>query len=155
MKRDWRLRFINFWPPFLGAGIRIKSISPDFQHVAVEMKMRFWNKNYVGSHYGGSLYSMTDPFYMLMLMHNLGRDYIVWDKAADIRFLKPGYGCLTAQFDLTPARIAGIKKDADENYKTEPRFLVDIRNEEGDAVAAVEKVLYIRRKDRKKKEDLP
>jgi hypothetical protein len=64
-------RWINFWPPFLGMGIRIKHIAPDMKAVDVEMKLRFWNANYVGTHFGGSLFAMTDPFYMLMLMANL------------------------------------------------------------------------------------
>ena len=72
------LRSINIWPPLLGAGIRVRWRSN--RVVDVEMKLRPWNRNYVGTHYGGSLYSMTDPFYMLMLMENLGRDYIVWTK---------------------------------------------------------------------------
>ena len=75
-------RWINFWPPFLGAGIRIQYIAPDMKSVDVEMKLHFWNANYVGTHFGGSLFAMTDPFYMLMLIANLGSDYIVWDKAA-------------------------------------------------------------------------
>jgi len=82
------LHFINIWPPFLVAGIRVRWHSACC--VDVEMKLRPWNRNYVGTHYGGSLYSMTDPFYMLMLMENLGPGYIVWDKAASFRFRKPG-----------------------------------------------------------------
>jgi len=78
--------FMNVWPPFLGAGIRVTRLQPDWRAIDVEMKLRFWNANFVGTHYGGSLYSMTDPFYMLMLIENLGRDYIVWDKSASIRF---------------------------------------------------------------------
>lgn len=149
MMKNWMLKYMNFWPPFLGAGIRVKNIAPDFRSLDVELKMRFWNRNYVGSHYGGTIYSMTDPWYMLMLMQNIGRDYIVWDKAADIRFLKPGYGKLTAHFNLTAERIAEIKKAADDNYKHEPTFTIQIRNEQGEVVAEVDKVLYVRRKDRK------
>ncbi len=85
-------RWINFWPPFLGMGIRIVRIATDMKAVDVEMKLRWWNANYVGTHFGGSLFAMTDPFYMLMLMANLGRDYIVWDKTASIRYRKPGKG---------------------------------------------------------------
>src|SRR6266436_1108157 len=81
-------RWINLWPPFLGAGIRIQNIAPDMKAVDVEMKLRFWNANYVGTHFGGSLFAMTDAFYMLMLMHQLGDEYIVWDKAASIRYRK-------------------------------------------------------------------
>lgn len=69
---------LNVWPPFLGAGIRVKRFQPDWKAIEVEMKLRRWNSNYVGTHYGGSLYSMADPFYMLMLIENLGSDYIVW-----------------------------------------------------------------------------
>jgi Domain of unknown function (DUF4442) len=83
-------RWVNLWPPFLGAGIRVIRIAPDMKAVDVEMKLRWWNANYVGTHFGGSLYAMTDPFYMLMLMANLGCDYIVWDKAGSIRYRRPG-----------------------------------------------------------------
>jgi hypothetical protein len=85
---------LNVWPPFLGAGIRVNRFQPDWKGIEVEMKLRRWNSNYVGTHYGGSLYSMADPFYMLMLIENLGSDYIVWDKSATIRFKKPGKGRL-------------------------------------------------------------
>lgn len=149
MMKNWMLKYMNFWPPFMGAGIRVKNIAPDFRSLDVELKMRFWNRNYVGSHYGGTIYSMTDPWYMLMLMQNIGRDYIVWDKAADIQFLKPGYGKLTAHFNLTAEKIDEIKRAADANYKTEPTFTVQIKNEQGEVVAEVDKVLYVRRKDRK------
>ena len=97
------IRAINLWPPILGAGIRVKW-GPGNKAVDVEMKLRFWNRNYVGTHYGGSLYSMTDPFYMLMLMNNLGRDYIVWDKAASIRFRKPGKSQGGVSFERRAAR---------------------------------------------------
>src|SRR5215472_919097 len=137
------LRSINIWPPFLGAGIRVKW-SP--RAVDVEMKLRFWNRNYVGTHYGGSLYSMTDPFYMLMLMHNLGRDYIVWDKAATIRFRKPGKGKVRAEFRLSDAQLDDIRLQVGNLEKYEPAFLVEVRDESGDVVAEVQKLLYIRRK---------
>ena len=148
MKLITKLKLIRFWPPFLGAGIRVADASPDLRDIKVEMKMSKLNKNYVGSHYGGSIYSMTDPFYMLMLMENLGKDYIVWDKAADIQFKKPGYGKLTAHFNLSAEKLAEIKKAADENYKVEPKFLVQVKNEKGEVVAEVDKTLYVRRKDR-------
>lgn len=148
MMKNWMLKFMNFWPPFLGSGIKVKTVDAGFRNIDVQLNMHFWTRNYVGSHYGGSIYSMTDPFYMLMLIQNLGKDYIVWDKAADIRFLKPGYGKLTANFNLSADKIAEIKKAADENYKYEPTFTVQIKNEKGEVVAEVDKVLYVRRKDR-------
>lgn len=151
MKAKLFKRLINMWPPYLGAGIRIKHISDDYKRFDVEMKMRFYNKNYVGTHFGGSLYAMTDPFYMMILIKNLGKDYIIWDKGAKIDFKKPGKGKLSATFNLNAKQIADIKKQADTNYKTEPTFKVQIKDESGDVVAEVDKVVYVRRKDRKKR----
>src|SRR5947209_15683707 len=118
-KRPARLRrWINLWPPFLGAGIRIVHIAPDMKSVDVEMKLSWWNANYVGTHFGGSLFAMTDAFYMLMVMANLGRDYMVWDKAASIRYRKPGRGRVRAEFRLTDAQLDDIR----EKLKTLPKY---------------------------------
>ena len=138
------LRCINIWPPFLGAGIRVRWRSN--RAVDVEMRLRPWNRNYVGTHYGGSLYSMTDPFYMLMLMENLGRDYIVWDKAASIRFRKPGKGKVKAEFRLTDAQLDDIREKLTTLEKYEPTFLVEVKDEAGEVVAEMQKVIHIRRK---------
>jgi hypothetical protein len=102
-------RWVNLWPPFRGAGIRIKRVAPDMKAIDVEMKLRFWNANYVGTHFGRSLFAMTDAFYMLMLMASLGRDYIVWDKAATIRYKKPGRGTVRAEFRLSDSQIEDIR----------------------------------------------
>lgn len=139
---------MNFWPPFLGAGIRVDFMASDYHKIIVSMKLKFWNKNYVNTHYGGSLYSMTDPFYMLMLMQILGRDYIVWDKSATIRFKKPGMGKVTAIFELTPEQIESYKKELASNDKIEPLLTVTICNEAGETVAIVEKVLHIKKKSK-------
>lgn len=147
MKKAWMLRFINFWPPFLGGGIRVKEMSNDFTSIKVEMKLRFWNRNYVGSHFGGSLYAMTDPFFMLMIMQNLGRDYIVWDKSATIEYKKPGKSTVHVHFHLSKEQIHQIKRQADSESKVEPIFEIAILDEEEQVVATVEKKLYIRRKD--------
>jgi len=144
MKKRLLLRIINIWPPFLGAGIRVKRFGP--HAIDVEMKLRRWNRNYVGTHFGGSLYSMTDPFFMLMLLENLGPDYLVWDKAATIRFKKPGRGTVRAEFRLSREQVDEIKRAAAANGKTEPTFVVQVKDEAGDVVAEVEKVLWVRRK---------
>lgn len=140
-------RGVNWWPPFLGAGIRGKRISPDMKAVDVEMKLRWWNANYVGTHFGGSLFAMTDPFYMLMLMSNLGRDYIVWDKAASIRYRKRGRGTVRAEFRLTDAQIDDIREKLRTLRKYEPTFTVEVRDEQGTVIADIEKLLYVRRKE--------
>jgi len=147
MERPSKLRwFINLWPPFLGSGIHVKRIDPDFRMIEVEMKLHFWNRNYVGTHYGGSLYSMTDPFYMLMLIENLGRDYLVWDKSASIRFRSPGKGTVVAHFELTAQQIESIRQQLQTQDKIEPMFTVQVRDEAGEMVAEVEKVVQIRRR---------
>jgi Domain of unknown function (DUF4442) len=138
--------FIKYYPPLLGAGIKVARISDDFREVDVEMKLRFWNANYVGTHYGGSLYSMTDPFYMLMLIENLGRDYIVWDKAATIRYRKPGRGKVSAHFRITEVQLEDIRRSLETEEKIEPVFSVTVNDEAGDVVAEIEKTIHIKKK---------
>ena len=140
-------RLLRFYPPYLGAGVRVTHVSDDFRTANVEMPLRFYNKNYVGTHFGGSLYSMCDPLYMLMLINILGPDYIVWDKAASIRFKKPGKGVVKATFHIPEERIAEIRAAADTHGKVEPQFQVSITDSEGNVVAEVEKLLYVRRKN--------
>jgi acyl-coenzyme A thioesterase PaaI-like protein len=140
-------RWVNLWPPFLGAGIRVIHIAPDMKALDVEMKLRWWNANYVGTHFGGSLFAMTDAFYMLMVMANLGRDYIVWDKAASIRYRRPGRGAVHAEFRLTDAQLDDIREKLKAVPKYEPVFHVEVKDEQGSVIAAVEKVLHIRRRE--------
>ena len=145
LKQRLMLRLINIWPPLAAAGIHV-NWGADMKSVDVQMKMRPWNRNFVGTHYGGSLYSMTDPFYMLMLIQNLGPNYIVWDKAAHIRFRRPGTGTVRAHFQLTEARLEEIRRILETQPKYEPSFTVEVKNSAGEVVAEVEKVLHIRKK---------
>jgi len=140
-------RSINLWPPFLGAGIRVKHISPEMKSIDVEMKLRWWNANYVGTHFGGSLFAMTDAFYMLMLMANLGRDYLVWDKVASIRYRKPGKGTVRAEFRLSDSQLDDIREKLKTLPKYEPTFKVDVKDEQGTVIAEVDKMLWIRKKE--------
>ncbi|MGA2844700.1 MAG: DUF4442 domain-containing protein [Candidatus Acidiferrales bacterium] len=154
MKLPMRLR-LNLYAPFLGAGIRVKRLAPGWKEVDVEMKLRWWNANYVGTHYGGSLYSMTDPFFMVMLIENLGQDYIVWDKSATIRFKRPGRGTVTASFRLSDQQIDEIKQALNAEKKIERVFTVEVKDESGTVIAEVEKLLHIRRKDQPASPTLP
>ena len=140
----WR---INLYPPFLGAGIRVEHISEDYLAIDVSMGLRWYNRNYVGVHFGGSLYAMTDPFFMLMLMNVLGRDYIVWDQAAKIDFVSPGKGVVRARFRLTPEDIARVRKEAESGAPIRPVFTVEVRDEQDALVARVDKTLYVRKKE--------
>jgi hypothetical protein len=145
-KKNLRV-LINLWPPLLGAGIRVTRLDADWRAVDVEMKLTRWNRNYVGTHYGGSLYSMTDPFYMVMLIEILGRDYVVWDKSASIRFRKPGRGTVRAEFRLSDARIEEIKEALRKEEKIEREFGIEVKDAEGAVIAEVKKLLHFRKKD--------
>lgn len=137
---------INFYGPFLGAGIKLKSMSPDFRQAHVSMNLTFYNKNYMGTQFGGSLYAMIDPWYMLMLIKNLGDGYIVWDKAATINFRKPGTGRVHAHFNLKQEQIDEIKKTVETQTKMDYVFKVQIVDDSGKLIAESDKVLYIRKK---------
>jgi acyl-coenzyme A thioesterase PaaI-like protein len=141
-----RYKWINLYPPLLGAGIRVLHKQSDEYTIKVQLKLTRLNLNAVGTHFGGSLYAMCDPWFMLILMQHLGRDYIVWDKAATIQFLKPGRGTVTATFHIAPEQIAELRAQADREGKIEPVFNVDVIDEQGEVVAKAEKREYIRRK---------
>ncbi len=139
-------RALNWYGPYLGAGVRVEYISEDFREARVSMVQRWYNTNYVGTHFGGSLYALTDPFYMLLLMRNLGPDHIVWDKAASIDFVRPGRGRVMATFRLTDTMLEEVRRKTAHGEKYTPTWPVEVVDEEGLLVARVEKTLYIRRK---------
>lgn len=138
-------RLMNFYPPFRGAGIRVRKRDFAAGVFEVEMKLHWWNKNAVGTHFGGSLYMMCDPFYLLILLDRLGPGYVCWDKAATIRFRRPGRGLVTARFEIPPERVAEIRQEVEQKGKTEPVFTAQVLDESGEVVAEIEKVLYVRR----------
>ena len=136
---------LNLWPPFRGAGIRVTRVSADYREIDVTLKLGLFNRNYFGTQFGGSLYAMTDPFHALMMLHNLGRDYIVWDKAGAIRYVKPGRGPVHARFRLDPESIARARDATAGGARHEPTFQVEIVDRAGEVVAVVDKTLHIRR----------
>jgi acyl-coenzyme A thioesterase PaaI-like protein len=136
---------MRLYPPYLGASVRVRHVDTDLSRIEVEMRLTRWNRNFVGTHFGGSLYSMCDPFFMIMLMMRLGPGYVVWDKSASIEFIRPGRGTVKATFHLPDARVDEIRRDADRGEKVFPRFEVAVIDREGQPVARVEKVLYVRR----------
>ncbi|MFQ5639802.1 MAG: DUF4442 domain-containing protein [bacterium] len=137
---------LNVYPPYLGTGIWIEYVAPDFSEIVVTMKLHWYNSNYVGTHFGGSLYTMVDPFYMLMMMNILGKEYLVWDKTARIEFVAPGRGKVTARFTLTNEHIAEVKKHTADGEKYLPEYIVEVMDEQKNLVAKVTKQLYIRKK---------
>jgi acyl-coenzyme A thioesterase PaaI-like protein len=142
--RRLQLEYLNLYPPYMGAGIRPKRLAPG--HYRVRLKLRRWNSNLFGTHFGGSLYAMCDPFFALVLVEKLGPGWIVWDKAASIRFRKPGRGTVSAEFTVADERVAEIQREALENGRAEPVFTIEVTDAEGEVVASVEKVVFVKPK---------
>lgn len=139
----WAWRLWNLWPPFLGAGIRLTQVAPDWSRVEVQLKLRFWNTNYVGTQFGGSLFAMSDPFLMVMALRRLGRDYVVWDKASRIRFVRPGTSDCRVVFELNDQLLKELRDRAQAESKFDWVIPVEIFDREGRVVARVEKTLYV------------
>lgn len=138
--------YMNVWPPFLFSGVHVTALAQDWSRARVELRQRWFNRNYVGSHFGGSLFAMTDPFWMIMVLQRLGRDYLVWDQAGEIEFLKPGRGTVHAEFVLSEAVLAELREAAAGGEKILRWFETDVVDASGERVARVRKRLYVRLK---------
>ena len=147
----WRWGF-NLFPAFRGTGARVDYISTDLREVLVRIPLGWRTRNYVGTTFGGSMYAAVDPFYAIMLMQNLGPGYIVWDKAAAIRYRRPGRSTLHARFTLAEEELRGIREEMAAGGRNgrgsvDRVYKVDLTDDSGEVHATVEKTLYIRRKD--------
>lgn len=146
MLRRLQLRLLGLYPPYVGAGIRVKRLGT--AHYRVRLVLRLFNKNIFGTHFGGSLYAMCDPFFALCLVEKLGPGWTVWDKAASIRFRKPGRGTVTAEFSVPDGRVEEIRREAREHGRAEPVFTVEVLDGDGEVVAEVEKVVSVKPRER-------
>lgn len=136
---------INLYPPFFFAGIKARRLR-DPSGWESSLKLRFWNRNFVGTHYGGSLFSMCDPFFMLLFFELFEGEFIVWDKEASIRFLKPSRDKVTARFVVSNEEVVALRSRIETEGKVEKRFTTLVVDGQGEVVAEVEKLLYFRRK---------
>lgn len=142
----WRFRwFLNFFPCYRGTGARVQYIAADWQEMRVRLPLSWRTRNYVNTIFGGSIYGSVDPIYMLMLIKILGPDYIVWDKGATIRFVKPGQSTLYAVFKLADEEVEAIKKQLETEPSIDRVYDVELVDEAGTVHAVVEKVIYIRK----------
>src|ERR1019366_1700605 len=133
---------INLWPPFFFNNIAVTEITSDWSRVSVRLRLRSWNRNYIGTHFGGNLFAMTDPFCVLMLLHRLRSDYVVWDKAANIEFIAPGRGDVYATFNIDDETIDSLRNEAAEGEKVLRWFEVDVVDKQGKLIAKARKQLY-------------
>lgn len=142
-----RLRWVmNLWPPFLFAGIRVLHIADDWRSARVVLRMRWYNRNFVGTHFGGNLFAMTDPFWMILTMQCLGEDYIVWDKAAEIEFVAPGRSDVYTEFRIEEAFLDELRSATAGGEKALRWCSGDVVTESGERIARVRKQIYVRRK---------
>jgi acyl-coenzyme A thioesterase PaaI-like protein len=149
MAESWKSRRMrwgfNFFPAYRGTGGRVTYIAEDFREARVRLPLNWRTRNYVGTIFGGSLYGAVDPLYMIMLIKILGPDYIVWDKAATIRFVKPGRSTLYARFLIEEEEIGAIKRLLGSAPSIDRTYRVDLTDAAGLLHASVEKTIYIRR----------
>jgi len=146
--RTWLTRqAFNFYPAMWGTGGRISYIASDWREMRVEIPLRLRTRNYVGTIFGGSMYAAVDPWYMIMLIKNLGADYVVWDKAASIRFLRPGRSTLEARFLLDEAELQDIRRVLETERSVDRIYPVELIDREGTVCARVEKTVYVRRRE--------
>ena len=145
---SWRTRLLrwrfNFIPAYRGTGARVVHIDRDFREIRIRLPLDWRTRNYVGTIFGGSMYGAVDPMYMIMLIQLLGRDYVVWDKAATIRFRKPGKTTLYATFKIDGAELEAIRAAAAGGEPIDRRYTVDLVDRDGVVHAEIEKVIYIR-----------
>jgi acyl-coenzyme A thioesterase PaaI-like protein len=133
----------NFFPAYRGTGGRLTYIADDFHEIHVKLPLSWRTRNYVGTTFGGSMYGAVDPLYMVMLIKILGKDYVVWDKAATIRFKRPGRETLYAKFKIEPNEVEQIKDELTRSKSIDRIFRVSLVNDAGKVHAEVEKTLYI------------
>jgi hypothetical protein len=139
-------RLLNLYPPYLGAGVKITHISKDWRELHVGMSLRWYNRNAVNTHFGGSLYSMIDPHIMLLLMQVLGEEYLVWDKAADIEFVKASKKKVSTVIKISDQNLEDILIMTENGDKYFPEFMIDVFDEDNELVARVKKTIYVKKK---------
>lgn len=137
---------MNIWPPFLFSGVRIKHISPDFRHARIKLVKTPFNTNYFGTQFGGSMFSMVDPFWVFMVYRNLGPGYVVWDRRGEIDFESPGRTALHAEMTLNQETITELRERADSGERVLHWFELELLDDSRAVVAKVRKQVYVRRK---------
>jgi acyl-coenzyme A thioesterase PaaI-like protein len=143
-----RLRCWSFqlFACYRGTGGRLTYVAPDWSEVRVEIPLSWRTRNYVGTIFGGSLYATVEPIYMVMLIHRLGPDFTVWDKAASIQFKKPGRETLRARFLVPDEELAAIRTALETSRSVDRSYTIELADSSGTVCATVEKIIYIRRR---------
>jgi hypothetical protein len=133
----------NYSPMYKRTNARLISVSEDLHKVKIKISLNYKNKNYMGTMFGGSMLSATDPIYMIQLLQILGDDYVVWDKATNIRFKKPANQHSYALFAFTSDEIIQIKEDVATKNEIDLLKTLTIESNSNQIFAVVEKTIYI------------
>lgn len=150
--------WLNLWPCIRGGGGRVTHIGPGFTELTVRLKFNWRTRNLVGTIYGGSQYASTDPMYMLMLIENLGSDYVVWDKGCEVRFRRPAKTTIYAKFEITPEMLKDVREKVAAKGEDSFTWKAEFKDKDGNVYCELNKVLYVaqksfyKEKQRKRKE---
>ncbi len=139
------VKLMNTFAPFVGAGIAVHSVDPDERALEVTLTMRWFNRNFAGIHFGGSLYAMCDPFFAMLLMNKLGSEYVALDKSSRIDFRRPGRGVVRARFAITDADVETARSEVASRGKCDLSFETIVIGPDDEVVARVYKVVNVRR----------
>lgn len=138
---------LNFlFPPYIGAGVKMEEISEDWRYARIAMKLRWYNRNALNTHFGGNLFSMADPHYILLLMNILGKEYVIWDKSTNIDFVRPGKGKVTVEFKISDQMLEDIYRNTEGGEKYLPTYELEILDESQNVVCKLQKTLYIKKR---------
>jgi acyl-coenzyme A thioesterase PaaI-like protein len=134
---------------YRGTGGRLRYIAEDWSEVRLDLPLTWRTRNYVGTIFGGSIYSAVDPMFMLMLIRRLGPDFLVWDKSATIQFKKPGRETLHARFLVGDDELEAVRSALESPRSIDRTYVVDLVDNSGTVCATVEKVIYIRLREQR------
>jgi acyl-coenzyme A thioesterase PaaI-like protein len=142
--KSWRFKtLMNWYPMYFGTGGKILFWSDDSHEIQLRLRLNPWTYNYVGTMFGGSMFSTCDPFYMLMWLKILGKNYVVWDKSASIRFKKPGKETLFAHLIISDEMIEVVKQKVKVNKEVNLPFIINWVDKDGIIYAEIERTIYI------------
>ncbi|WP_158320344.1 DUF4442 domain-containing protein [Pseudobdellovibrio exovorus] len=146
--KTWFFRHgMNLYPMFFCTGGKVLYIQKDWKCARVQLKFGLRTRNYVGTIFGGSQFSAVDPFHIVLLINIFKKKYVVWDKAAEIKFKKPGRGKLRTEVRYEDEEIKYIQQQAEEHGRYEFVKTVEWIDEEGDVVSTVSKTIYVATKE--------
>ncbi|APX98995.1 DUF4442 domain-containing protein [Lacinutrix venerupis] len=132
----------NWSPMYKRSTAKLIQVSDNLQYVKIRLKPSWKNRNYAGSIFGGSMLSATDPIYMIQLIQILGDDFVVWDKAASIKYKRPAKETIYAEFIFLDEEIEAIKSEIKLKNEVNITKKLTLKNTDNIVFAEIEKTMY-------------